>query len=94
MILYNKLGDYLKANGLLWKDLQNDTGLAPSVIAKFQKNRACTTETINKICECLKIQPSEFLEWVPDKEYQEKNKERLAIEAQIAQLQAQLQALK
>lgn len=39
MIVYNKLGDYLKKNGLLWKDLQTAIGIAPGIMAKFQKKQ-------------------------------------------------------
>lgn len=94
MIVYNKLGDYLKKNGLLWKDLQTAIGIAPGIMAKFQKNRPCNTDTINKICEYLKVQPGEIMEWVADEEYERQNSERLAIEAKIAELQSQLKAMK
>ena len=50
MIVYDKLGDYLKANNMKWIDLQNAIGISPSVMAKFQKNRGLNTETLNKVC--------------------------------------------
>ena len=93
MIIYNKLGDYLKKQNMKWVDLQNAIGISPSVMAKFQKNRSVTTETIDKICTYLKIQPSDMMEWVSEEEYQQKNAEKIAIEAQIAELQAKLKQM-
>lgn len=90
MIIYNKLANYLKANNMKWIDLQNGLGLSPSVMAKLQKNRNVNTETLDKVCEFLKIQPSEIMEWIPNAEYEKQNAEKLAIEKQIAELQAKL----
>lgn len=94
MIMFNKLGDYLKINGMKYIDLQKKLGLSPTVVAKFQKNRPVTTETINKICEFLKVQPGDIMEWIPDAEYEAQNAERLSIERQIEALQKQLANLK
>ena len=38
LIIFNKLGDYLKNKNMKWIDLQNGNGISPSVMAKFQKN--------------------------------------------------------
>ena len=94
MIVFNKLGNYLKANNMKYIDLQRQIKLSPSVVASFQKNRNVTTETINKICEFLKVQPNEIMEWIPDTEYNEKNAKRLELERQIESLQKQLAELK
>ena len=93
MIVYDKLGDYLKANNMKWIDLQTAIGISPSVMAKFQKNRGLNTDTLNKVCEYLKVQPSEIMEWIPDAEYESANAEKLAIEQQIAELQAKLKQM-
>lgn len=90
MIVYNKLGDYLQSRNMKYIDLQRELNLSPSVTAKFQKNRTISTDTLNKVCEYLKVQPSEIMEWIPDAEYESANAEKLAIEAKIAELQAQL----
>ena len=90
LIIYNKLGDYLKAKNMKWIDLQNALGISPSVMAKFQKNRSVTTDTIDKVCTYLHIQPSDMMEWV---ENEDTLKER-EIQAQIDALQKQLADLK
>ena len=88
MIVYDKLGDYLKSQNMKYIDLQNALGLSPSMTAKFTKNRIISTDTLNKVCEYLHVQPSEIMEWIPDSEYEKANAEKQAIEAQIAELQA------
>ena len=74
-------------------DLQNALGLSPSMTAKFTKNRIISTDTLNRICEYLQVQPSEIMEWIPDSEYKKANAEKQAIEAQIAELQAKLKTM-
>ena len=93
MIVYDKLGDYLKSQNMKYIDLQNALGLSPSMTAKFTKNRIISTDTLNKVCEYLHVQPSEIMEWIPDSEYEKANAEKQAIEAQIAELQAKLKTL-
>ena len=51
------------------------------------------TDIINKVCEYLHVQPSEIMEWIPDAEYQKANAEKIAIETQIAELQAKLKQM-
>lgn len=93
MIVYNKLSDYLKAKNMKYIDLQRELELSPSVIARFQKDRSVTTDTLNKVCEYLHVQPSEIMEWIPDAEYEKQNAEKQAIEAQIAELKAKLKKM-
>ena len=93
MIVYDKLGDYLKSQNMKYIDLQNALGLSPSMTAKFTKNRIISTDTLNRICEYLHVQPSEIMEWIPDSEYNKQNAEKQAIEAQIAELQAKLKTM-
>ena len=74
-------------------DLQRELSLSPSMTAKFTKNRIMSTDTLNKVCEYLHVQPSEIMEWIPDAEYNKANEEKQAIEQQIAELQAKLNSL-
>ena len=93
MIVYDKLGDYLKSKNMKYIDLQRELALSPSMTAKFTKNRTISTDTLNKVCEYLHVQPSEIMEWIPDAEYEKQNAEKIAIEAQIAELQAKLKQM-
>ena len=40
MIVYNKLGNYLKSKNMKYIDLQRKLELSPSMTAKFTKNRS------------------------------------------------------
>ena len=93
MIIYNRLNDYLKNQNKKYSDMQRELSLSPTLIAKFQKNRNVNTDTINKVCEYLKVQPSEIMEWIPDSEYEKANAEKIALEQQIAELQAKLKTM-
>lgn len=93
MIVYNKLGDYLKKQNMKYIDLQRELALSPSMTAKFTKNRTMSTDTLNKVCEYLQVQPSEIMEWIPDAEYETQNAEKAKIEQQIQELQAKLKQM-
>lgn len=75
-----------------WKSLC-DAGISINMPAKFSKNKPMNTEIINKVCEYLKVQPSEIMEWIPDAEYNKSIEEKAKIEAQIAELQAKLKQM-
>ena len=75
-----------------WKSLC-DAGISVNMPAKFSKNKPMNTDIINKVCEYLKVQPSEIMEWIPDAEYNKKYAEKARIEAQIAELQEKLKNL-
>lgn len=92
MIIYKKLEGILKEKNMQWKDLCN-AGISVNMPAKFSKNKPMNTDIINKVCEYLQVQPSEIMEWIPDAEYNKTNKEKQAIEAQIAELQAKLKQM-
>ena len=92
MIVYKKLGLLLEERNLSWSDLRK-AGLSQNMPTRFAKNENINGDTINKVCEYLHVQPSEIMEWIPDAEYEKTNAEKLAIEAQIAELQAKLKTM-
>lgn len=92
MIVFKKLEDYLNNNNMAWKDLRN-AGLSQNMPTRLAKNENVSTDTINRVCEYLQVQPGDIMSWVPDSEYEEKEKQKADIEKQIAQLQAQLKKL-
>ena len=89
MIIYTKLGQYLQDHNMKYIDLQRNLNLSPTVIAKFQKNRSVTTDTIDKICTYLHVQPGDIMEWIDESEQKEKE-----IQSQIDALQKQLAEVK
>ena len=93
MIVYYKLDMLLNERKITKTQLYKDTGISTNVISKISKNEVLKTDTLNRICEYLNVQPNEIMEWIPDAEYEKTNTEKLAIEAQIAELQAKLKQL-
>ena len=89
MIVYDKLANLLKERNMTWKDLCQ-SGISTNMPTKFSHNKTMNTEIINKVCEYVCVQPSVIMEWIPDAEYESNKKKKLAIEAKIAELQAQL----
>ena len=93
MIVYYKLDTLLDERKITKTQLCKDTGISTNVVSKISKNEVFKTDTLNRICEYLHVQPSEIMEWIPDAEYNKENEEKQAIEAQIAELQAKLKTL-
>ena len=92
MIVYTKLGLLLQQRKMSWSDLRK-AGLSQNMPTRFSKNENISSDTINKVCEYLKVQPSEIMEWIPDAEYNKTNEEKAKIEQQIAELQAKLKQM-
>ncbi len=92
MIVYTKLGILLKERKMSWSDLRK-AGLSQNMPTRFSKNENINGDTINKVCEYLKVQPSEIMEWIPDAEYEKVNAELTSIDAQIAELMAKKKEL-
>lgn len=90
MIVYYKLDKLLNERKITKTQLCKDTGISTNVISKISKNEVFKTDTLNRICEYLCVQPFEIMEWIPDAEWNTKEIEKQAIEAQIAELQAKL----
>lgn len=65
MIVYYKLANLLKERNMTWKDLR-DCGLAVNTPTQLSKNRNVNTDTIDKVCKFLKVQPGDIMEWVSD----------------------------
>ena len=93
MIVYRKLDELLKTREISKNRLGKETGISTNIISKISKNEGFKTETINRICEYLKVQPGDIMEWIPDSDYENKQKAREEVQAQIADLQKQLKNL-
>lgn len=93
MIVYRKLDELLKAREISKNKLGKETGISTNIISKISKNEGFKTETINRICEYLKVQPGDIMEWIPDSDYENKQKAKEEVQAQIAELQKQLKNL-
>ena len=83
----------LKAREISKNRLGKETGISTNIISKISKNEGFKTETINRICEYLEVQPGDIMEWIPDSDYENKQKAKEEVQAQIAELQKQLKNL-
>ena len=88
MIVYYKLANILKERNMQWKDLCN-AGISVNMPARFSQNKNINSDTIDKVCKLLEVQPGDIMEYV-DEDLQ---KER-EIQAQIEALQKQLAEVK
>ena len=93
MIVYDKLRVILEERKMTWKLLSVEGGLSPNAPTKLANNRPVTVDTINKVCEYLKVQPGDIMEWIPDAEYEAQNAEKIELERQIAEMQTRLKEL-
>ena len=93
MIVYRKLDELLKKRKISKNKLGKETGISTNIISKISKNEGFKTETINRICEYLEVQPGDIMEWIPDSDYEDKKKAKEEVQAQIAELQKQLKNL-
>ena len=63
MIVYYKLDTLLKERKITKTQLTKDTGISTNIVSKISKNEVLKTDTLNRICEYLHVQPSEIMEY-------------------------------
>ncbi len=66
MISYNKLWKLLIDKGLNKKELITLSGVSSSSIAKMTKGENVTTSVLCKICNALKCDFKDIMEYVPE----------------------------
>lgn len=64
MIRYFRLWDLLERRGMKKNDLLAVIS-APTLI-KLRKGRTVTTETIEKLCKFLQVQPQDIMEYIEE----------------------------
>lgn len=70
MIKYYKLFHFLEERGMKKSDLLSL--ISPQTLSKLSKGKNIQTDVINKLCEKLKCQPGDIMEYVPDEEEMKK----------------------
>lgn len=73
-ITFYRLWDFLKRSGLKKQDLTQI--LSPTTINKLDKNDLVTTATIAKLCEFLKCNPEDIMEYDATMLAEEKKEQR------------------
>lgn len=85
MIVYNKLSELLKTRNMVWKDLI-EAGVSVNTLTRFSSGKAVSTETIDKVCKFLHVQPGDIMEWVENEDDLKKIELRRQIEAMQKEL--------
>ena len=62
-------------------------------MVKLINNESVTTNTICKICDYFQCMPEDIMEWIPDADYEVKQKAKAEIQAEMERLQAKLKNL-
>jgi len=66
-IEYYRLWDLLNRRGLKKTSLIKLANISSPTLAKLSKGEVVTTEIIERICNSLECQPSDIMEYMPDK---------------------------
>ena len=67
MISFKKLLNLLSDRNISIYRLKSEKIIGTATIDKIRNNTGnIDTRSINSICECLKIQPGDIMEWIPD----------------------------
>ena len=67
-IKFYKLLDLLNKRGLSKGELQRMAGFSSATMAKLSKGETVTTEIIEKLCNCLDVQPGDIMEFEKETE--------------------------
>ena len=90
---YNRLFEKLKEEGITQKMFKEKVGIGGTTFKKLRENDSVTTNTICSICDYFQCMPDDIMEWIPDSDYEDKQKAKEEVQAQIAELQKQLKNL-
>ncbi len=66
MIVYNKLIKILKERNITFTELRTRLKIGTTTVAKINKNQVISLEVIDRLCDYLKLQPGDILEFVPE----------------------------
>lgn len=64
---FNPLWKLLIDKGMKREELRAALGFSPSTMAKMSKGENVSMEVLHKICEYFNVQPSEIIEYMPNK---------------------------
>ena len=66
MMKYNKLFALLALRGMKKSDLVSLKIISSPTLAKLSKGESITTTVLCQLCEFLKCQPGDLMEYIPD----------------------------
>ena len=68
---YNKLWKLLIDKQMKKSDLRKEAGISSSSLAKLGKDENVTTEVLVKVCNALKCDVGDIMEFIPDESSEE-----------------------
>jgi len=66
MIRYYKLFDLLERRGLKRMDMVTCAGLGRPTMTRINKGQGVSTDSIDRLCAWLGVQPGDIMEYLPD----------------------------
>ena len=64
---YKKLFVLMKKKGLTTYVIRKENIISQSALSSLKNGKSVTTDTIERLCKCLKCQPGDMMEYIPDK---------------------------
>ena len=67
-IVYNKLLNTMKQQGLSTYRIRKETIISESTLQNIREGKRITTDAIASLCGALNCQPGDILEYIPEKD--------------------------
>lgn len=75
-IKYYKLFDIMQRKEITKTQLAETVGISSATMAKLSANKPVNMNVINRLCECLNVQPGDILEYISEKNNKGERKEQ------------------
>jgi len=66
-ISYKKLFDLMEQKNIKKRDLREKYKISPTIVNRLNNNTNVAVDTIMYLCEILDCQPSDIMEYIPNK---------------------------
>lgn len=66
MIVFDKLWDKMKQNGITTYKLREECGIDSKTVRRLKANENIETKTLNKLCAILDCKIEDIMEYIPD----------------------------
>ncbi len=66
-ISYKKLFQLMEEKGIKKRDLREKYNISPTIVNRLNNNSNVAVDTIMYLCEILDCQPSDIMEYIPEK---------------------------
>lgn len=66
-ISYEKLWNLMQERNIKKRDLRETYKISPTIVSRLSNNANVAVDTVMYLCEILKCQPGDILEYIPPK---------------------------